>query len=78
MVEGDMRFPWFEKLRAKLGGYFWLPCPVCGENFGGHEKPSGRLDLGPNGCWTTCSNCIEKALKLNDDYYNGKPVVIWK
>lgn len=22
---------------ATLGGYFWLPCPVCGENFGGHE-----------------------------------------
>ncbi len=22
---------------AYLGGYFWLPCPLCGEHFGGHE-----------------------------------------
>ena len=23
---------------AKINGYFWLPCPICGEYFGGHEK----------------------------------------
>ena len=22
---------------AKANGYFWLPCPLCGEPFGGHE-----------------------------------------
>jgi hypothetical protein len=22
---------------AAVGGYFWLPCPVCGRMFGGHE-----------------------------------------
>lgn len=22
---------------AQINGYFWLPCPVCGEEFGGHE-----------------------------------------
>jgi hypothetical protein len=22
---------------AVLVGYFWLPCPVCGRMFGGHE-----------------------------------------
>ena len=25
------------KLYAWLFGYFWLPCPVCGRDFGGHE-----------------------------------------
>lgn len=25
------------ELFAKLNGYFWLPCPLCGELFGGHE-----------------------------------------
>lgn len=25
------------ELYAKLNGYFWLPCPVCKNNFGGHE-----------------------------------------
>lgn len=22
---------------AELHGYFWKPCPACGEYFGGHE-----------------------------------------
>jgi hypothetical protein len=22
---------------AAVGGYFWLPCPICREMFGGHE-----------------------------------------
>lgn len=22
---------------ARHNGYFWLPCPLCGEHFGGHE-----------------------------------------
>ncbi len=22
---------------ALAEGYFWLPCPVCGQEFGGHE-----------------------------------------
>jgi hypothetical protein len=25
------------QLYALTRGYFWLPCPVCGEKFGGHE-----------------------------------------
>lgn len=25
------------KLYANLFGYFWLPCPVCRKEFGGHE-----------------------------------------
>lgn len=25
------------KLYAGLFGYFWLPCPVCGRMFGGHQ-----------------------------------------
>lgn len=28
---------WWAKLRADVGGYFWLPCPLCGRMFGGHE-----------------------------------------
>lgn len=26
-------------LYAKMFGYFWLPCPKCGEMFGGHQVP---------------------------------------
>ena len=31
------RWRWLNRLYAYVRGYFWLPCPICGENFGGHE-----------------------------------------
>jgi hypothetical protein len=34
-----MRLPrWWHRLYAESMGYFWLPCPMCGEMFGGHES----------------------------------------
>jgi hypothetical protein len=33
----------WNEFRAALGGRFWLPCPVCGQMFGGHEKGGGSL-----------------------------------
>lgn len=32
-----------QRLYAFLFGYFWLPCPVCGEHFGGHEASLSAL-----------------------------------
>jgi hypothetical protein len=32
-----MRFRTFNRLYAAAFGYFWLPCPSCGQDFGGHE-----------------------------------------
>lgn len=29
---------WLHHWFAKENGYFWLPCPVCGKMFGGHER----------------------------------------
>lgn len=26
------------RVYAALGGWFWLPCPRCGVEFGGHES----------------------------------------
>ena len=31
------------KLYALLFRYFWLPCPVCGKYFGGHELSSNNF-----------------------------------
>lgn len=31
------------RLYAWLFGYFWLPCPICGRMFGGHE--TGDMSL---------------------------------
>ena len=51
---------------ASLFGYFWLPCPLCDEYFGGHEW------LDDNSLWINygeaegvCPNCGEKARELN-------------
>lgn len=32
------------RLYAYLFGYFWLPCPKCGQMFGGHEWGSGTVE----------------------------------
>ena len=29
---------WVEGLIALFGGYFWLPCPLCKESFGGGTR----------------------------------------
>ncbi len=31
---------WIHRWYAWVAGYFWLPCPVCGREFGGHEVGS--------------------------------------
>lgn len=28
---------WAHRAYAKLFGYFWVPCPLCGRMYGGHE-----------------------------------------
>ena len=38
-----MKFRLLNKLYAHLFGYFWLPCPLCGQMFGGHEWKRGHL-----------------------------------
>jgi hypothetical protein len=30
---------------ARQHGYFWLPCPICGQMFGGHEWGSEHQTL---------------------------------
>jgi len=57
---------------ACLGGYFWLPCPICGKNFAGYELI---------GCiytsWTTgkgvCWRCSEKAGEKNAEFLKLNP-----
>lgn len=55
------------KLYADLNGYFWLPCPICGEHFGGHEGgkesvPSDRPYIGRVVC--NKPECNEKAKEI--------------
>ena len=36
-----MKYRWLNKIYASLTGYFWLPCPLCKQEFGGHEWKTG-------------------------------------
>jgi len=63
---------------ARTHRYFWLPCPLCGEEFGGHEwqdidgKPSAifREPEAPNKGTGICPKCT--AAGLGDMAY-GQP-----
>jgi hypothetical protein len=57
---------WFQHIRAVLGGYFWLPCPICGEKFGGHEE-GGSLATSYSGGKMVCKNCSKAADKINKE-----------
>jgi len=46
--------------------YFWLPCPLCGQMFGGHEWLKGNTLMQSLNTGTgVCPDCGEKAKKLN-------------
>lgn len=69
-----MRF--LHRLYAFFFGYFWLPCPVCGKYFGGHEiHPGfGKAVLSKPGLFkSTCS--VECSLKIVN--HNKKVVEEW-
>ena len=62
------------KMYAVFFGFFWLPCPICREFFGGHEvditcEPLYRTNeygyvFYPSK--VVCKNCKEKVKELND------------
>lgn len=49
---------WLHRSYAFLFRYFWLPCPLCYRNFGGHET-GGALypDYGTSGGTSICLDC---------------------
>jgi len=38
------QFRTLNKWYAYLMGYFWIPCPMCGRMFGGHECSESSID----------------------------------
>lgn len=48
----------FHHWYATACGYFWLPCPWCGQPFGGHEGGGSMSDpTRPGYGITVCSRC---------------------
>jgi hypothetical protein len=73
----------FNKIYARLFGYFWKPCPICGECFGGHEKGMGNLiyelvDIEHpfvrfvTRGHRTCKTCAVEAQRRNEAVYKVK------
>lgn len=58
-------------LYAEINGYFWLPCPICGKCFGGHEWIDGnslrKTEYSGAG---VCPKCGEKARDINEKKFN--------
>ena len=54
------------KIYAFIHGYFWLPCPICGQYFGGHEWQTDReasavmLENDAIGGIGICPDCTKK------------------
>lgn len=61
------------ELRARAGGYFWLPCPRCGRMFGGNEW-KGNIDLG-NG--SGLGTCCPGDTTLEDPAYATREQMLW-
>jgi len=47
---------WWRWLRAFIGGYFWWPCPRCGEPFAGYEVTGATIERGGKS-WAVCPPC---------------------
>lgn len=67
----------FHRFYAWFRGYFWLPCPICKEPYGGHEWQSGDVLEKENGIGTgVCPKCGDEARRHN--LTRGKPMKIRK
>ena len=54
---------------AFINGYFWLPCPLCGKYFGGHETAKDDLYIGWGKGRCVCKECGEEAERRSIPIY---------
>ena len=73
---------WLAKLQADVGGYFWLPCPICGENFGGQEVgPAALMDSTSHGkCVCNKPACEAEARRQSKPWYElaNQQLAAWR
>ena len=64
------------RIYAFIFGYFWLPCPVCGKKFGGHEHVWTTPLISDDGrAYSVCSHkCGAKAQEMNDENNHHWPM----
>ena len=62
---------------ASVAGYFWLPCPICGRMFGGHEKGGGLQYYAHGRAKITCPKCPRRYhLVASCDHVFDPPLVL--
>ncbi len=61
-----------DKIYALVNGYFWLPCPICGEEFGGHEASGSLMDGWYRGR-SVCPKCVGIADDRNKKFMADNP-----
>jgi hypothetical protein len=73
-----------ERIYARVNGYFWLPCPLCQREFGGHEWLSGPQygipwpEEGTNHGRGICPRCgDERAEAARKRGWSGMFSLIW-
>lgn len=68
---------WLHRLYARAFGYFWLPCSVCGEHFGGHQwKQYATIPTGTSTGRAVCS--YRCAARWHQEHQAGVGVNGWK
>ena len=53
------------RIYAVANGYFWLPCPLCGEYYGGHEVGSIAVGVAtgePGIRHLVCNTCANQIM----------------
>ena len=58
---------------AFVCGYFWLPCPLCGRMYGGHECTESVPTTIHSGKMV-CSLCSEEARQITRKFYSQPDV----
>ena len=54
----------YNQIYAYLFGYFWLPCPRCGQMFGGHECGNDTIWITSGSGKSCCKFCETKESSL--------------
>ena len=63
----------FHRFYAWLFGYFWLPCPICGRFFGGHEESANLMTSWYGGVLVCDDHCIEEVRRRNEEFKAENP-----
>lgn len=57
----------YQRKYAQRHGYFWLPCPLCDKDFGGHEASGSIPTEEPGRSTTICPRCTAERQGLAED-----------